>query len=56
MSMCSSMCKSMTGRPTRAQVYNEQKRQSYGYYQNSLHVKSKPVEGKLNAPDKNKVQ
>lgn len=35
MSMTSSMCVSMTGRPTRAQIANEQRRQSYGYLQNA---------------------
>lgn len=35
MSMTSSMCISMTGRPTRLQVANEQRRQQYGYYQNA---------------------
>ncbi len=35
MSMTGSMCVSMTGRPTRAQIANEQRRQSYGYYQNA---------------------
>ena len=33
MSMTSSMCVSMTGRPTFAQRQNEQRRQSYDYYQ-----------------------
>jgi hypothetical protein len=35
MSMTESMCVSMTGRPTRAQIANEQRRQSYGYLQNA---------------------
>lgn len=33
MSMTGSMCVSMTGRPTHMQIANEQRRQSYGYYQ-----------------------
>jgi len=35
MSMTGSMCVSMTGRPTHLQIANEQRRQSYGYYQNA---------------------
>ena len=35
MNMTGSMCTSMTGRPTRLQVANEQRRQRYGYYQNA---------------------
>lgn len=31
MSMTRSMCLSMTGRPTRAQILNEQRRNSYSY-------------------------
>lgn len=31
MSMTASMCLSMTGRPTRAQILNEQRRNSYSY-------------------------
>ncbi len=31
MSMTASMCLSMTGRPTRAQIINEQIRNSYSY-------------------------
>ena len=31
MSMTQSMCLSMTGRPTRAQIINEQRRNSYFY-------------------------
>lgn len=33
MSMTGSMCVSMTGRPTRLQIANEQRRQRYGYLQ-----------------------
>lgn len=33
MSMTSSMCVSMTGRPTRLQIANESRRQSYDYLQ-----------------------
>lgn len=40
-SMTGSMCISMTGRPTRLQIVNEQRRQSYGYYQNAKATKEK---------------
>lgn len=39
MSMTGSMCVSMTGRPTFAQRQNEQRRQSYGYYQVAKAIK-----------------
>ena len=37
--MTGSMCVSMTGRPTFAQRQNEQRRQSYGYYQTAKAIK-----------------
>lgn len=40
MSMTGSMCVSMTGRPTFAQRQNEQRRQSYGYYQVAKAIKA----------------
>ena len=40
MSMTGSMCISMTGRPTRAQIANEQRRQSYGYLQQNAKAKA----------------
>lgn len=41
MSMTGSMCVSMTGRPTFAQRQNEQRRQSYGYYQVAKAIKER---------------
>lgn len=39
MSMTRSMCVSMTGRPTFSQRQNEQRRQSYEYYQVAQRIK-----------------
>ena len=50
MSMTSSMCVSMTGRPTRLQVANEQRRQSYGYYQNAKASKERYLDYASNQP------
>ena len=41
MSMTGSMCVSMTGRPTQAQIFNEQRRNSYEY----IRVTNKIKEG-----------
>ena len=52
--MTGSMCVSMTGKPTFAQRQNEQRRQSYGYYQVAQREKLNPkkfaeyLEGKCN--------
>lgn len=50
MSMTSSMCRSMTGRPTRMQIANEQRRQSYGYYQNAKASKERYLDYASNQP------
>ena len=44
MSMTGSMCVSMTGRPTFAQRQNEQRRQSYGYYQTAKTIKEQHLD------------
>lgn len=38
--MTSSMCVSVTDRPSFAQRQNEQRRQSYGYYQTAKKIKT----------------
>lgn len=48
--MTGSMCQSMTGRPTRAQIANEQRRQSYGYYQNAKAIKEQYLDYASNQP------
>ena len=50
MSMTSSMCISMTGRPTFAQRQNENRRQSYGYYQNAKEIKERYLDYANNQP------
>ncbi len=42
--MTKSMCVSMTGRPTHLQIANEQRRQSYTYYQVAKAAKEKYID------------
>ena len=49
-SMTSSMCRSMTGRPTRMQIANEMRRQQYGYYQNAKEIKERYLGYASNQP------